>query len=281
MIIAINYADENFKKEQNYNTKTAYIKGCVDKVIEYSPNDIDLKFKSDYAKILSYKRGAGLWLWKPYIILKTLNEMNYGDYVFYCDSGAYYVDKVQYLVDCLESNNEEIMLYELPLLEKQFTKAEMFKFLNCEDNSFKDKNQILATYILVKKSEYTMKFFNEFLNICCDEKCISYKAFNLEVKNDVDFISHREDQSILSILSAKYKIKPFRDPSQYGNRPWEYRRKEFIYSPKEYKNSNYPQIVASYRREHLLKFKIKELIKKILYKLDLYNEDIFIKKRNL
>ena len=41
MIIAINYADEKFVKQQKLNTYTAYEKGKVDIVFEYSPEDIE------------------------------------------------------------------------------------------------------------------------------------------------------------------------------------------------------------------------------------------------
>lgn len=281
MIIAINYADEKFRKSQLYNTKTAYKRGKVDRVIEYSPNDIDEEFRMRNKSIFSYERGAGLWLWKPYIILKTLEEIDNGDYIFYCDSGAYYINKVQHLINCMESNNEEIMLYELPLVSKQWTKAETFKFLDCDNSNYKESNQILATYMLIKKSKKTLEFFKEFLEICCDEKCISPNLFEDKIQNDEVFIAHREDQSILSILCTKYNITPFKEPSQFGDRPWEYRQKNFIYKPKIYKNSNYPQIISSYRKENIYKFKVKENIKKVLFNLNLYNEEILIKKRKL
>ena len=79
----------------------------------------------------------------------------------------------------------------------------------------------------------------------------------------------------------KYNVVPFREPSQYGDRPWEYRQNGFIYRPKVYNNSRYPQIISSYRKENLYKFKIKEVLKKILLKLNVYNEKVFIKKRGL
>lgn len=41
MIIAINYADSTYKKAQQFNTKTAYKYGKVDRVIEYGPENID------------------------------------------------------------------------------------------------------------------------------------------------------------------------------------------------------------------------------------------------
>lgn len=282
MIIAINYADDKFKKSQKLNTKTAYLRGKVDRVIEYSPKDIDQEFKNKNKNIFSYKRGAGLWLWKPYIIFKTLKIMEEGDYLFYCDSGSYYINRVQYLVDCMEENNESIMAFELPLISEQWTKNETFEFLGCNCDEFKKSNQILATYILIKKNNKTIKLIEEFLEACCDEKIISYKNFNKSIINSESYISHREDQSVFSILCRKHKITAFRDPSQYGNRPWEYRHnRDYIYNPKNYVNSNYPQILASYRNQSVFKFTIKEILKKVLSLVNLYSEKSYNKKRNL
>ena len=47
MVTVINYADEKFKPYQKLQTQTAYYFGA-DKVVEYSPADIDKDF---YAKI--------------------------------------------------------------------------------------------------------------------------------------------------------------------------------------------------------------------------------------
>lgn len=39
--------------------------------------------------IQSYKRGYGLWIWKPKIILDALRSANDGDIVVYCDAGMH------------------------------------------------------------------------------------------------------------------------------------------------------------------------------------------------
>ena len=69
MILGINYANDNFRKAQRLNTKTAYKNG-VDKVIEYRPTDIDESFKEKNSSIWCAKRGAGYWILKPNIIAK-------------------------------------------------------------------------------------------------------------------------------------------------------------------------------------------------------------------
>lgn len=48
--------------------------------------DLDPSFCKENSKILSVQRGGGLWLFKPYIILKMLLSMQDGDILCYCDS---------------------------------------------------------------------------------------------------------------------------------------------------------------------------------------------------
>ena len=78
MKILINYATPEFAHRRRIQTATAYAVGGFDKVIEYSPEDLDEEFRRKNEQILKHKRGGGYWLWKPYIIKKTLAEMGGG-----------------------------------------------------------------------------------------------------------------------------------------------------------------------------------------------------------
>lgn len=273
-IISINYSDAKYEKQRRYNTLTAYSKGKVDKVIEYSLEDIDNDFYKKNKSIFDYKRGAGLWLWKPYIILKTLSKMDEGHYLFYCDSGAYYVNKLSKLIDVMEAEAVSVMCFEIPLLEKQWTKKETFSFIGYSNF---DRNQICASYILLKKNPESLKIVEKWLYYAQNERCISYKQFSDEPNFD-DFIEHREDQSIFSIICHMNNITPFRDPSQYGDRPWQYawckihkgKWKMWTYNEKKYTNSLYPRIIVSNRGADPIKFKIKEYIRNIVWKLGIY-----------
>lgn len=278
MLIAINYADINFKEAQSINTKTAYTKGRVDKVIEYSPEDIEKDFYLKNKSILDNKRGGGYWLWKPYIILKTMEKMNDGDYLFYCDSGAAYINKVQYLIKSMEDTGQDIMPFELPLIEKQWTQNETFKFMNCYDDKFKNSNQILATYMLIKVSYKSKQFIKQYLELCENQDIL---IDNYSEEEEGYFLEHRHDQSIFSLLCKKYNLQVFRDPSQYGIRPWEYLSNKRMYKTKNYENSFYPQILVSFRKENADKYIRKDKIKYVLTKLRILNKNQFIKKNNI
>jgi len=203
MIVCINYADAKFQDSRSFNTKTAYEKGKADKVIEYSLKDIDDLFKEKNKSILSYKRGVGLWLWKPYIIQKTLQLVSEGDFVVYSDAGTYFVNNISWLTDVMQADNNDVMVFELPLLERQFTKKETFVLMDQHNYNL---NQILASYLVFRKSAYSVDFVNEWLSFACDERIISFNKFLPDVEEFPDFISHREDQSILSVLCHKKGI---------------------------------------------------------------------------
>jgi hypothetical protein len=275
-ISVVNFADNQFKRQQKLNELTAYRYGKADKVYSFSPEDIDPDFKEQNKEILSQKRGAGLWLWKPYFILKTLKLLSDGEYLFYCDSGAYFIDDIKKMIPTMEKYGQSIMGFELPLLERQFTKKETFVLLDYDNY---ENNQILATCILFKKNDFTIKFVEEWLKHAKDERIISPQCCCSEIKEFEDFRVHREDQSIFSILYHKHKLKSFRDVSQFGFRAWEYMWKPFyfwsepwVYSKHKFRDCDYPQIIALYRNEDAKTFKQRECRMNFLYKLKIYNE---------
>jgi len=240
MIIAITYGDDKFKKARKYNLRTALKVGKVDKVIEYSPNDIDEEFKRKNRKILNQKRGGGYWLWKSYFVLKTLNQMEDNDYLIYTDAGTSYVNDVSFLIKTMLKNNIDIMAFSLgKYIEKNYTKKDVFLKLKADYDSIINTPQILGGYVLIKKNAKTIKFVEEWLKFSQDEQLIT--DIPSIHKNYEGFIENRHDQSIYSVLIKKYNIPVFRDPSQYG-----IHRKKY-YDQNVLKRSTYPQILDSHR----------------------------------
>lgn len=279
-IIVINYSDKTFEQTRKICSSTAISKGKADEVIEYSPSSLEDDFIMKNKRILSIKRGAGLWIWKPYIILKTLNSMNENDYLFYVDGGTLFINKIELLIPSLEKSEQDIMTFELPLLTQEWTKNETQNIILSETNiKYIEDNQILAGYILMKNTPFTRKFMQNWLKYVQNEICILPNNLTHEI-NFWNFIEHREDQSIFSILCRVYGLEPFREPSQYGKFYFQYawnkgkglKWKKFSFRPKKYNNSSYPQILLSVRREDPNKVKKIMLMKNILNKIGFYNK---------
>ncbi|MFT4942101.1 MAG: hypothetical protein ACI88A_005175 [Paraglaciecola sp.] len=192
--------------------------GKFDETIGYNKEDIDTEFYSTHKHILDQKRGGGYWLWKSYFIFITLKSLDDGDYLFYNDSGSFFLSNVNNLINEFEKYDQDIMGFELPLLEKQWTKKELLINMECNADYYTESNQILSGYQLVRKTCFSMEFYREYLNLSTnpvnlDDTC------DKDIKQDSTFIEHRHDQSIFSLLYKKYKLRPFNDPSQYGKYP--------------------------------------------------------------
>jgi hypothetical protein len=219
--VYLNYADINFNKQKRFALRAAKLIGNFDKIIGLSPKDIDEEFYKKFQKILEKKRGGGYWLWKPYIINKTLSQLSYGDYLFYSDAGAFFLKKVDILIKELDKHNQDIMGFELPLIEEQWTKKELFINMDCNTEKYINSNQILASYMLIRKTSKSEQFFKEHLKYSCNELNITDK-YSESVKQYDGYIEHRHDQSIFSLLYKKHNLKPFKDPSQLGKYPTGY-----------------------------------------------------------
>lgn len=262
MLVVFNFADDKFKQQQEDNSQTALFIGKADKVYCYHPEDIDPKFIRERSEIFSYSRGHGLWIWKAYFALKTLSLLNDGDYLMYCDAGSYFVNDIHYLMDTMKKESVDFMPFELPLVEHQWTKREVYDYMKIDSLG---KNQILASYFILKKSKETVEFIQEWLNYMSNPICLLPKRLT-NIPNPIDFIAHREDQSVFSILCHMHNFKTFRDPSQFGDWPWLYKMDYATYNPKKYYNSSYPRILISNRRIPMRKFA------KVIYKKDLLNK---------
>ena len=258
MLYVVNYANgEPYESYRKINTRTAKWFGKADRVIEYSSKDIPQSYKEAYKDIFAYKRGNGLWLWKPYLINKALDEIKNGDWLMYLDAGTTVIRDLHHIIRHTEGQGLDIFLMEQPLLSRQFTKRECYVKMGLEDHG---ENQVLGL-LLLRKSSTSVAFVKEWLNLCEDEEMLSPKKFHPEIVEFPDYVSHREDQSVLNLLRLKYNIPVFRDCSDYGEMPYMNACKEYAYNPMSYDNCNYSTLVLCNRKVDPLMYLIKYYVK--------------------
>jgi hypothetical protein len=210
MIRVINYADNKFKNSQNFAFWFNNLLRLTDEFKMFGPSDIDSNFKQQHSHIFKAKKGGGYWLWKPFIIKKNLEQLKEGDWLLYIDSGAFLFRSPKKLIELAENINQPVIGFELPLIEYQWSKAEIFLKLDVKENIQKT-NQVMATVILIKNTDLGRDFITDYYNACSIDKLIDD---SLSVKQNEGFIEHRHDQSIFSVLYKKYGFQSFRDISQ-------------------------------------------------------------------
>ena len=251
------FATEEFYRSQEKLKKSA-IKHGVDEVVAYKRSSIiGSSFYRENKEILDQKKGAGYWLWKPYIILELMNRINEGDIIIYADSGIEIINDIKLLINPCLSNNGILLFNNDVHINKVWTKRDCFVQMGCDERKYWEGPQILASCSVWQKNQKAAALLKEWLSFC-KNKHILTDLPNISGKNFPEFKDHRHDQSVLSILAIKHDIILFRDPTQWGNRykKVEYRRKgEFVYlgsySEKVFINSDYPAMLNHHRNKKI------------------------------
>ena len=168
--------------------------------------------------ILDQPRGAGYWLWKPYIIKDALAGVDFGDYVFYVDSGAFYVHDIHPLIEAMEREKT----YAMPMSigsgypERIWSKRDAFILMDCEGEKIFSTPQRESGFIFLKKTSESVALIDEFLEYAQDPRILTDIPNQLGKENYEGFKENRHDQTVWSLLTKKKGIKPFRDPLQFS-----------------------------------------------------------------
>jgi hypothetical protein len=254
MKLLVNFATANFRDAQKFNTKTALKIGGFDRVFNASPDLMDEHFKVKHESILSLPKGAGYWLWKPYFILQALDQLQDGDLLMYADAASHFTHSANSLLELPANYKQDIIPFELDLPESAWTKRDAFVYMNADDMGFQETHQFLASFIVIRKSAFSMQFMNEYLEYCCNPKILTDADNACGLPNYPGFTAHRHDQSVFSLLCKKYQLQGFRDPSQWGNSQLS-----------QFNNSNYPQILEHTRQKSPKQAKALYKLKRLFF----------------
>lgn len=154
--------------------------------------------------------GAGWWWWKPIVIQKSLERVKNNDIILFLDCGF-----------SINKNGEEKFLDYVRLCnsgpgilgfgggpissvlgegatDRHHTKRDLLIHLNCDHPKYIDTSQTNSGALFVKKNKFGMDLINDWVKL----------SENIHFLNDspsintehIEFVSHKNDQSILSLL---------------------------------------------------------------------------------
>jgi len=190
----------------------------IDTIRSYDFEDIrSTDFYRDNRFILDQPTGMGFWLWKPYIIWTALNSVAEGDVVIYADSGLEIIAPLDPLLDLCRDGNPILLFGNGNFTNAQWTKRDSFQLMDCDHPYYWNAPQCDAAFCIFQRSEASLRFVGEWLNFCRDPRIITDNPNSSGLTDLPDFIEHRHDQSILSLMAAKQRLSLFRMPSQFGN----------------------------------------------------------------
>ena len=151
------------------------------------------------------RRGYGYWLWKPYLIKKTMEQLKDGDIVLYLDCGCEIdVNEKSYLNEMIDIVKTDNIIGTLTLADKDWNKMDLILKLDMNDIDVLKTPQHQAGALMFLVCDTTRNIVNEWYNIGCDYHNIDDSP---SISKNLDcFRQHRHDQSIFSLLTKKHNV---------------------------------------------------------------------------
>lgn len=231
MIALATYADENMSISAKKLIESAI--GFIDKAFSYSPELLGDDFKLYNSDVLNQNRGAGYWIWKPYVLYNSMLAMKENDIVIYCDAGLLLQEDINILISKMD---QDIFLFANKYRHGDWIKKDCAVAMNADSPEYLNHEQCQASVVICKNTAFARKFVKEWMlwaqfpNIIDDSSSILPEYPNMQ--------EHRHDQSILTNLAIKYKIKLHWWPVQYMVRH------------KNKYNDNYPVMFQHHRKRN-------------------------------
>lgn len=205
-VYLVSYADgpEVFYKNQNALTASALNKG-IDFFLNYKRSHLDTDFIERNKTILAQKKGAGYWLWKPWIILKTLQTVEENAIVIYADSGFVIHSPLNSLIDLAMNHPIILVDYDTSLHGNlgEVTKRETLVRMGCDTPSCRQGKHLWAAFSIFRNTPESRAFVKKWLDYCADEAILTDTPSALS-----EYPEHRSHSHDESVLSTLYNLEP-------------------------------------------------------------------------
>ena len=206
-IYGISYTSRHFNNRYNNIIKLGNQCGLFNTFKCFTENNIDNDFKQKNKDIWNMSKGGGYWIWKPYIISKVLEQINDNDILVYIDAGCHInitkesKERFNEYINMCNNSQSGLLRFQLTHQEKKFTNKKTINYFkdkfNISDkimNDYLESFQILNGIMLFRKTEFSIKFINNCLDILNDDPKLHTDIYTQNNEK------HRHDQSIMSLL---------------------------------------------------------------------------------
>ena len=201
-LVLLSFADSKYRPTGERLKKEAESFNMFTQINVLSEKDFDKWYLSKYKFRLMLK-GLGFWMWKSYIVQKYYQTLEADDILLYIDAGCVINNNGKTVfskyIDELKENKSGFLVFQQDKIEKYWTKADVFDYLDANNPSITNTGQIYAGCFFVKKNPIADEIIMKWYDICHNHYRLLSDNPSV-VKNPKGFIAHRYDQSIFSVL---------------------------------------------------------------------------------
>ena len=217
------FASPDLKLSVNRFIKQSHELKFYDEVKIFDWKDLSLEKQKQMKSIFNkgQKRLFGYGSWKAEIILSYLNQIPKNSILQYSDIGCIFNpngrERLKEYIQITDKKNILAFKYSDPnfniknkykfqiYYENQYTKADAWEYFNIDDNSdILKREQVWSGTMFFKNNIYAKEILNNWKKALNVTSLIDDSSS--QKKNHSNFIEHRHDQSIFSLICKKENI---------------------------------------------------------------------------
>lgn len=170
----------------------------LDVLLAHGRSELPAAFLARHRHILEQRRGAGYWLWKPYLIRECLRRADEGDVVLYLDSSVLVRRPLQPLLE--QAAQSHLLLLENVHANATHVKRDCFVLTGTDVPACHRATHLDASFLAVRNTDANRRFVNAWLEYCADDRILTDKPNECGQPDLAGFLAHRHDQAVLSVL---------------------------------------------------------------------------------
>lgn len=219
----------------------------------------------------------GYACWKPEIILQYLKKIPKNSILQYSDIGNHFnkkgIKRLRYYVNLADKYNALVFQYKFSKLiglkfqryfEYQYTKSDAWKYLKITNNSSILKTeQILSGLFFIKNNSFSIKILNKWKN-ACDKSHLIDDSKSI-YPNHKNFIEHRHDQSLFSLICKKKNLYSLSASecewaiNKQGERTWKHLENYPIHAKRDKKFNFFKHFIFRQKKNLMRRFKNEKI----------------------
>lgn len=186
--------------------------GEFDEVLAYDWSDCSSEARSSILR--RYKRGCGYWVWKPDVIYKVLQSLNWGDALVWSDAGNVVCRSRQWQRFWKMLESCDVIIRRITSCQMQFVRRELLDFFAPRFLKEERSKHLRMCFsfesgtIVFRKTQFTMDLVREWREIM-----LKHPELVKDVGQDDAicqlpvFNENRHDQAVLTMLVYETKIQ--------------------------------------------------------------------------
>jgi len=169
--------------------------------------DLEPDFWLKHQKFMKTSRGFGYWIWKPQILIQTMEKSPELSYILYTDAGCTLnlegIPRLNEYISLLNASNRFALGFQILHAESTWTKADVMHLLNYTTVVDKRSMQVCSTTVLFVNCHQSREFVRKW-KFYMESDYHNIDDSPSKIINSKPFSEHRHDQSIFSIMMKQH-----------------------------------------------------------------------------